>query len=72
MIKTDTRPSILSFFDYLSERPTTIEAFVSGELTTELASDLNCRLLNAPIKGRQAIYGILQVSAPTTYLFFND
>ncbi len=56
-------------FDYLSERPATIEAFVSGELTTELASDLNCRLLNAPIKGRQAIYGILQVSAPTTYLF---
>ncbi|WP_244294787.1 sensor domain-containing diguanylate cyclase [Lysinibacillus fusiformis] len=59
----------IKLFDYLSERPTTIEAFVSGDLTTELASDLNCRLLNAPIKGRQAIYGILQVSAPTTYLF---
>lgn len=59
----------IKLFDYLSERPATIEAFVSGELTTELASDLNCRLLNAPIKGRQAIYGILQVSAPTTYLF---
>lgn len=59
----------IKLFDYLSERPATIEAFVSGDLTTELASDLNCRLLNAPIKGRQAIYGILQVSAPTTYLF---
>lgn len=59
----------IKLFDYLSERPATIEAFVSGELTTELAGDLNCRLLNAPIKGRQAIYGILQVSAPTTYLF---
>ncbi|MGE7688232.1 sensor domain-containing diguanylate cyclase [Lysinibacillus sp. NPDC097214] len=59
----------IKLFDYLSERPATIEAFVSGELTTELASDLNCRVLNAPIKGRQAIYGILQVSAPTTYLF---
>lgn len=56
-------------FDYLSERPSTIEAFVSGEVTTELATDLGCRLLNAPIKGRQAIYGILQVSAPTTYDF---
>ncbi|WP_431027533.1 sensor domain-containing diguanylate cyclase [Lysinibacillus sp. LZ02] len=56
-------------FDYLSERPSTIEAFVSGDITTELAEDLNCRLLNAPIKGRQAIYGILQVSAPTTYEF---
>lgn len=56
-------------FDYLSERPSTIEAFVSGDITTELATDLNCRLLNAPIKGRQAIYGILQVSALTTYEF---
>lgn len=59
----------IKLFDYLAERPATVEAFVSGELTTELASDLDCRLLNAPIKGRQAIYGILQVSAPTTYLF---
>lgn len=56
-------------FDYLSERPSTIEAFVSGDVTTELAADLACQLLNAPIKGRQAIYGILQVSAPTTYNF---
>lgn len=56
-------------FDYLSERPTTIEAFVSGDITTELAADLDCQLLNAPIKGRQAIYGILQVSAPMTYTF---
>ena len=66
----DRRTTIdIKLFDYLSERPATIEAFVSGELTTELASDLNCRLLNAPIKGRQAIYGILQVGAPTSYLF---
>ena len=56
-------------FDYLSERPSTIEAFVSGDITTELATDLDCRLLNAPIKGRQAIYGILQVRALTTYEF---
>ncbi len=56
-------------FDYLSERPSAIEAFVSGNITTEQATDLNCSLLNAPIKGRQAIYGILQVSAPTTYVF---
>lgn len=63
-----TRVSIKPF-DYLSERPSTIEAFVSGEITTELATDLNCQLLNAPIKGRQAIYGILQVSAPPAYIF---
>lgn len=54
-------------FDYLSERPSTIEAFVSGELTIERANDLNCTMINAPIKGRQAIYGILQVRAPQTY-----
>ncbi|MEG0259321.1 MAG: sensor domain-containing diguanylate cyclase [Lysinibacillus sp.] len=59
----------IKLFDYLSERPATIEAFVSGEITIEQAVDLNCRLLNAPIRGRQAIYGILQVSAPMTYIF---
>lgn len=56
-------------FDYLTERPSTIEAFVSGNITTEKASDLNYSLLNAPIKGRQAIYGILQVSAHISYVF---
>lgn len=56
-------------FDYLSERPSTIEAFVSGRVTTEYAQDLNCTLLNAPLKGRQAIYGVLQVSAPMNYIF---
>lgn len=56
-------------FDYLSERPSVIEAFVSGKITTEQASDLNSSLLNAPIKGRQAIYGILQVSGPISYVF---
>ncbi|MFY3792207.1 diguanylate cyclase domain-containing protein [Ureibacillus sp. MALMAid1270] len=56
-------------FDYLSERPSAIDAFVSGNITTEQAIDLNCSLLNAPIKGQQAIYGILQVSAPASYVF---
>lgn len=55
--------------DYLSERPSTIEAFVSGRVTTEYAQDLNSTILNAPINGRQAIYGILQVSAPINYIF---
>ncbi|MEG0386187.1 MAG: sensor domain-containing diguanylate cyclase [Solibacillus sp.] len=59
-------------FDYLSERPSTIEAFVSGELKEEEAQELSCRLLNAPIKGRQAIYGILQVKAPLTYTFSEE
>lgn len=56
-------------FDYLSERPSAIEAFVSGKITIDQAEELNYCLLNAPIKGRQAIYGILQVSAPMDYVF---
>lgn len=56
-------------FDYLSERPVTIEAFVSGELIEDEATDIGCRLLNVPIKGRQAIYGILQVKASIEYAF---
>lgn len=58
-------------FDYLSERPTTIEAFVSGELTVEIAKDLNVKIINAPIKGRQAIYGILQVISPIDTFYTN-
>ena len=56
-------------FDYTTERNTTVEAFVSGEITTELAQDLGVRLLNIPIVGKQGIYGILQISAPLDYLF---
>lgn len=56
-------------FDYLSERQSVIEAFVSGSLTTELVEDLQASIINAPIKGRQAIYGILQVSGPIHYTF---
>ena len=56
-------------FDYLSERPSTIEAFVSGDLTVEFAEELNVKLLNAPIKGRQAIYGVLQVHSPINFIY---
>lgn len=56
-------------FDYLSERPTTVEAFVSGKMTIERSKELDCSFLNAPIKGRQAIYGILRVKAPLHYTF---
>lgn len=58
-------------FDYLSERTAAVEAFVSGEMTSELACELNCRLLNVPIKGRQGIYGILQVRTKKDYLLSN-
>ncbi|WP_235616034.1 sensor domain-containing diguanylate cyclase [Metasolibacillus sp. FSL H7-0170] len=55
-------------FDYLSERATTIEAFLSGEMTSEHIPELDCYLLNAPIKGQQAIYGILQVTVHSEYV----
>lgn len=54
-------------FDYISERQSAIEAFVSGTITFENADDLNASLLNAPIKGSQAIYGVLQVCGPIQY-----
>lgn len=54
-------------FDYLKERPSTVEAFVSGYITNEKERDVT--LFNVPIKGRQAIYGILQVKVPNNYTF---
>lgn len=59
-------------FDYLNERPSAVDAFLSGEMTVERAADLQCNLMNAPIKGRQGIYGILQIRAPFDYLFSNE
>ncbi len=56
-------------FDYTTERAATVEAFVSGEITSELAKDLGVRLLNVPIKGKQGIYGVLQVATHLDYLF---
>lgn len=62
--KTTTK---IKSFDYLKERHSTVEAFVSGKMTIEEETDVT--LLNAPIKGRQAIYGVLQVKVPKTYSF---
>lgn len=56
-------------FDYLLERPSTIEAYVSGEITSEEAKDINNYLLNVPIIGKQGIYGVLQIFASPNYHF---
>lgn len=56
-------------FDYSNERPSAIDAFVSGEVTIENAADLGVVLLNAPIKGKQGNYGVLQLYAPADYFF---
>lgn len=52
-------------FDYLNERASAVDAFLSGDLTIENAPDLSASLMNAPIRGRQGIYGVLQIIAPT-------
>ncbi|WP_432358075.1 sensor domain-containing diguanylate cyclase [Sporosarcina sp. UB5] len=51
-------------FDYANERASAVDAFLSGELTIENALDISSSLMNAPIRGRQGIYGVLQITAP--------
>lgn len=51
-------------FDYANERASAVDAFLSGDLTIENATDISSSLLNAPIRGRQGIYGVLQITAP--------
>ena len=46
-----------------------MNAFVSGEMTKEVMPDLSCRLINAPLKGRQGIYGVLQIKIPMDLVF---
>jgi diguanylate cyclase (GGDEF)-like protein len=51
-------------FDYTNERASAVDAFLSGDLTIEKATDISSVLMNAPIRGRQGIYGVLQITAP--------
>lgn len=55
--------------DYINERPSTMNTFLSGEMTNEVMSDLSYKLINAPIKGRQGVYGVLQIKAPVDLVF---
>ncbi|WHT47751.1 hypothetical protein QNH10_16770 [Sporosarcina thermotolerans] len=51
-------------FDYVNERASAVDAFLSGDLTIEKnAEDLNGILMNAAIGGRQGTYGVLQIVA---------
>lgn len=56
-------------FNYKSERPSAVDAFVSGEMTIEDAVDISEKIINVPIKGRQGIYGVLQIMLPLDYVF---
>lgn len=56
-------------FDYSNELPSTVEAFLSGELTIGKDIVSNSEILSAPVKGMQGTYGILQLTAPCHYKF---
>ncbi len=55
--------------DYMNERTATMDAFVSGNVTVEEMPEFASTLINAPIKGRQGIYGVLQIKVPIDFVF---
>lgn len=56
-------------FDYLNERQLTIEAFLSGEMTIDEGRLPTRVVRNVPIKGKQGIYGILQICSSKSYVY---
>lgn len=58
-----------TLFDYTNESPATIKAFVSGDVTIEENEESAVKIMNAPIKGKQGIYGVLQIEAPPEFIF---
>lgn len=61
------RQHTYKLFDYMNERPSAIDAYVSGKVTMEQLPETVTKLINAPIKGRQGIYGVLQIHAPVDF-----
>ncbi|MCG7335535.1 diguanylate cyclase [Sporosarcina sp. ACRSM] len=61
------RKHTYKLFDYMNERPSAIDAYVSGKVTMERLPETDTKLINAPIKGRQGIYGVLQINAPIEF-----
>ncbi|MDW0110338.1 sensor domain-containing diguanylate cyclase [Sporosarcina aquimarina] len=56
-------------FNYANESDSTVTAFLTGELNIDEHLKCGTKVLNAPVKGKQGTYGILQLSAPADYLF---
>ena len=54
--------------DYINERPSTMTAFVSGNVTVEEMPELEVRFINVPIVGRQGIYGVLRMEVPIDFV----
>ncbi|MEK5037885.1 sensor domain-containing diguanylate cyclase [Sporosarcina sp. FSL K6-3457] len=55
--------------DYINERPPTMKAFVSGDVTVEEMIEQGTRFVNVPILGRQGIYGVLRIEVPIDFVF---
>ena len=56
-------------FDYESENKVLIEAYVTGEMQFEDVLDEKKSILYAPLKGKQGVYGVLQMNAPDSLIF---
>ncbi len=56
-------------FDQLTEAPATVEAFLSGIVTTDKNEMNGQTTMNAPLKGRQGVYGVLQIIISKEYSF---
>ena len=56
-------PKNVHIFDYSNEKPATIEAFVSGEITFESIEENGCTAINSPIQGQQGTYGVIRIEA---------
>jgi len=56
-------------FDYMNESPSAMRAYVSGEMSREEIPELSLMIINAPLKGRQGIYGVLQIKASLDFIF---
>lgn len=62
-------PKNVHIFDYSNEKPATIEAFVSGELTFESIEDNRYTAINSPIQGQQGTYGVIRIEADCKNIF---
>lgn len=55
--------------EYDSENIAAMEAYVTGTIQTEESQLERRSVLYAPLKGKQGVYGVLQVIAPDTLMF---
>lgn len=58
--------------EYDSENITAMEAYVSGNTKLENSLEENSSILYAPLKGKQGVYGVLQIIAANILVFPKD